>query len=365
MKDINQIEMTKSTQGKFYHFFDYFREGFSLPEFKALRSLSRGILASGSTSVHRSACKLNENTRPKKTAERLYRNLKRVYFDERIRDRLLEIQCRKLDSDTVIVVDESDLVKSRARKMEGLKKVRDGSTGKTAPGYDLLNIIACKNDGRELNLLPLSSDLISQKLEADSLHNLLFDRINDIIIHSGNKGIFVFDRGFDSWRVILGLVRNDNAFIIRYMAQRHLELNGVLMPYKAIRDATPLQYRIDGDQPGTWFECGIQYVRARVSDHPSKNAPMVDLRLVIVKMRRRNRRGKMETRWFSFLCRFPGRNWSDRELIGNVLRMYRLRWKIEELHWLVKQDFGWENMKLMRYQSLKSCSGWSYASSIR
>ena len=81
MKDLNQIEMAKSTQGIFYHFFDFFREGSSLPEFKAIRSLSRGILASGCTSVHRSACELHEDTRPQKTAERLYRNLKRVWID--------------------------------------------------------------------------------------------------------------------------------------------------------------------------------------------------------------------------------------------------------------------------------------------
>ncbi len=47
------------------------------------------------------------------------------------------------------------------------------------------------------------------------------------------------------------------------------------------------------------------------------------------------------------------------------MKAYYLRWKIEKVRRQLEQDFGWEDMKLMRYQSLKSCSGWSYASSIR
>ena len=36
------------------------------------------------------------------------------------------------------------------------------------------------------------------------------------------------------------------------------------------------------------------------------------------------------------------------------MESYRLRWKIEELHRQVKQDYGWEDMQLLSYTGLKN-----------
>lgn len=345
-----QTEMTQKTQGKFYRFIEKFREGFTLPEHKAIRDLTRGILTSGSVIVYQSARELQEKTRTKKTAERFYRNLKRPGFDLRIRERLLEMQCRELDSETLILVDGSDLAKPVAKRMEGLKKVWDGSAGKTETGYELLNLIACQPQEQGCRIFPLSSDLVSQTIEPDSLHNLLFDRINEVTIHSGNRGIFVFDRGYDRWRVIDELARNDNAFIIRSCEQRHFEVDGRMMSIRKVRETTPLCYRVQSSKSG-WFECGVQRVRVRVSNHPTQDAPMVDLFLVLARYNsHRNKKGG----WFSFLCRFPGRNLSDETIIAKTLASYRLRWKIEELHRQVKQDFGWEKVQLLSYTGLKN-----------
>lgn len=344
-------EITGKAQAKFHHFIGKFNDGFTVPEYKAIRDISYGILASGSTIVYQSARELKEKTRPKKTAERFYRNLKRPDFDARIRERLMELQCRKFHRDTLIIVDDSDIVKRYATKMAGIKPVRDGSSGETAPGYDLVNFVACQPNGGNCELLPLSSDLVSRGIEPDSLRNLHFDRINDITVHSGNRGIFVFDRGFDSRRVIDELVKNDNAFIIRSMEQRHFDVNGTLKSIREIRRETPLPYRVEGAKPGSWFECGIQPVRIRLSDHPGKSAPMAELYLVLARHRnhRNNRNG-----WFSFLCRFPNQHPSLEDVVHKTLSSYRLRWKIEETHRHVKQDFGWEMMQLMSYTGLKN-----------
>lgn len=40
------------------------------------------------------------------------------------------------------------------------------------------------------------------------------------------------------------------------------------------------------------------------------------------------------------------------QIIEKALRGYRLRWKIEEFHRHVKQEFHWEEMQLMSYIGL-------------
>ena len=42
------------------------------------------------------------------------------------------------------------------------------------------------------------------------------------------------------------------------------------------------------------------------------------------------------------------------QIIEKALRGYRLRWKIEEFHRHVKQEFHWEEMQLMSYIGLKN-----------
>lgn len=57
-----------------------------------------------------------------------------------------------------------------AKKMEGIKRVRDGSMGRNDKlGYDFLNIIACQNEGKNFEITPHSSDLLAMDLEENSL----------------------------------------------------------------------------------------------------------------------------------------------------------------------------------------------------
>lgn len=65
-----QIKVTQNTQVKFHQFMYKFKEEFTLPEFKAIRDITRGILSSGSVIVNKIALGLNEKTTLKKTAER-------------------------------------------------------------------------------------------------------------------------------------------------------------------------------------------------------------------------------------------------------------------------------------------------------
>lgn len=87
----------------------------------------------------------------------------------------------------MIIVDGSDIVKVKAKCMEGLKYVRDGSTGRHDQlGYDLLNIIAVQDGSDGYEIKPLSSVLISRDLEEDSLSQITQHRPVEINSASGN-----------------------------------------------------------------------------------------------------------------------------------------------------------------------------------
>lgn len=347
-----QIKIAQNTQVKFHQFMYQFQESYTKPEFKAIRDITRGILSSGSVIVNQIAKDLNEKTTVKKTAERCYRNLRHRNLHERLSAQIIEQQCRRFDNETLIIVDESDIVKKSATRMEGLNIVRDGSTGAhDSLGYDLLNIVAYIKQNNGYKMLPVSSDLFSDSLEADALSNILYDRIDEITISSGNKGVFVFDRGFDSRDLIEHLVSNDNSFIIRGVGKRNVIIDHLELPFVQVCKSIQMLYRHPGVSKDKWFECGIKRVSIRTHPHPKKNAPSVDVWLV--QACHRNNRDKRQG-YFYFLCDFPYQNLNEEEIIHKVLSGYKLRWLIEQAHRQIKQDFGWEAMQLMSYTGLKN-----------
>ncbi len=337
----------ENVQAKFSNFTRNLKLNLSLPEFKFLKDSIKGILSSKSVIVRQTAECLNESILLKKTSERLYRNLRKSNLDIKLSDTLLGIQSRKLDKDSIISVDDSDIIKPSAKQMEGLYKVRDGSTGEYELGYHLINISGVANVQGDISLVPISSTLFSNSLEIDSKTNLTLDKITDITVKSGNKGIFTFDRGYDSRKFIKQLIDNENAFIIRSKGTRNILIDEKLMNFKDACKKVKLKYSVKSGKDE--FSAGMQKIRISLDNHPKKNPLTADLYLVVSRYRSSHKKG-----YFYFLCSFPNRNWADKEIIAKAIKGYRLRWKIEELHRHLKQEYNWEGLQLQSYQSLKN-----------
>jgi len=218
----------------------------------------------GSVIVNRCDIALNESTTLKHTIKRLYRNIKRPGLDSVLRQQLMQIQCRCLDEETLIIVDESDIVKPEVKKMEGLNKVYDSSTGKhDQSGYMLLNFIGYQEQGNSYRIIPLSTDLYSDSVEVDSLSNIIHDRIDDIALYSNHESIFVFDRGFGSRTNLDHLVNNGNSFIIRGVGKRNLIIEGEERSFKEVCRTIRQDYQVQGNTKDQYFRCGIQRIRVR------------------------------------------------------------------------------------------------------
>lgn len=343
--------MTKIFQEKIQRYLSSYENEFSLPEYKFICDCVLGILKSRSVIINRIGMKLGEKISLKKSCERLYRNVRNQHLGEKLRLNIQKRQSRQIDQETLIIIDESDIVKSRANRMEGLKRVRDGSEQCFRLGYDLLNIIAVKPEEEGYRILPLSSDLIAQNLEQDSMSQILEDRLTEITIHTGNKGTYLFDRGYDSRKLISYLKSNNNAFVIRSTGKRGLMIDEQEQPFLDTVKQMELNTLISGIKPGSYFDCGIKRVSMRTDPHRKKYPEMVELLLVVARYKP-NRNGKAG--YFYFLCDFPEQNLTEKEIITRVIHSYRQRWKIEELHRQIKQDYKWEQIQLMSYTGLKN-----------
>lgn len=350
----HQKQMIENLQGKIHNYLHCFKSSLTLPEYKFIRDASIGILKSRSVTVNQIGMHLSEEITLKKTCERMYRQVRNERLTEKLRLGIIRKQSRQVDSQTLIIVDDSDIVKSRAKKMEGLKKVRDGSKGTyTDLGYDLMNIIAYKPEqaGYGFQVLPLSSDLISQSIETDSMSQLLEDRLTEVTINTGNKGVYLFDRYYDSRGMIGYLKENDNAFIIRSQGKRGLIVGDTEQSFLSVAKQIPITTRVSGSKAGSYFDCGLKRVKIRLNPYPKKHPETVDVWLVIARYKP-NKNGKAG--YFYFFCDFPNQQLTETEVVSKALNSYRHRWKIEQLHRQIKQDYKWEAIQLMSYTGLKN-----------
>ncbi len=345
--------MTKKLQDKFTRFVSTLSTTLSKPEQKFLKACCFGILSSRSCIVRRTAQSLNEKISSKKTQERMIYHLDKAELDEKISQTLLQKQCHKLKKHSLIIVDPSDIVKKYAKKMEGLSRVRDGNDGVWRTGYDALDIVGINTNDKEISILPIHSQLHSNTVEVDTMKNKLFDRIVDIIIHSNNRGTFVFDREFDDKKLIKELHQHAASYIIRMKKNRNVYLQNKKMNIATVAKATKLRYRFK-PKKGVTISAGICTIDVPINPHTLKNPILVKTKLVVAKIRSKHKDGSYSSGMFYLLCHNSDESFLERDFVKFVLESYHLRWKIEEVHRQVKTDFGWEDIQLLTYRRLQT-----------
>ncbi len=345
--------LIEKMQGKYSNYIKKYSLCLTKPELRFLKESCYGILSSQSCIVRKTAQKLKEKISSKKTQERLVYHLDKEDLSNRLYQTHLNNQCRQLKKESLIIVDPSDLVKEYATKMEGLSKVRDGNDGKWKQGYNALDIVGINRDGNDVSVLPLHSQIHSKVKDIDTMKNMLFDRIIDILIYSNNQGTFVFDREFDDKKLIGHLNEHDASYIIRMRNNRNLYFEGEKQNIKSIAKSTKLKYRFEVQKEST-IKAGISKVGLPLNPHSVKNPILAEAILVVAKIKSRDKHGRIRSGMFYFLCKLKDNKLPKRELIQYVLESYRLRWKIEEVHRQIKNDYGWEKIKLQNYNRLQN-----------
>jgi len=135
--------------------------GYKKPARKWMIQMLYGIQASKDVKLSNIARSLNEEIALIKTENRLSRNLGRMDLTESINGKLIAEGGKRIQEESVIALDVSDLDKPYAERMEYLAWVRDGSKGEAkSKGYWLIDVLGADVEGEDL--IPLYGELYSQ-----------------------------------------------------------------------------------------------------------------------------------------------------------------------------------------------------------
>ena len=116
-----------------------------------------------------------------------------------------------------------------------------------------MNIIACQDSDEGYEIKPICSELIAQDLEEDSLYQITEDRLIDITIASNNKGVYLFDRGYDKRALFGHLQQNDMNYIVRSTGARSLIVNGHEMSFREVAKSIKLNHKYAIKDSGSYF----------------------------------------------------------------------------------------------------------------
>ncbi len=193
--------------------------GLSKPLRNFVGQMLFGIQASQDVKLSSIARSLEEDLSLLKTEDRLSRNLHAPELETHLRAGLLRLGSRRVESNTVLCLDLSDVRKEYARKMEFLDQVWDGSAGEVHAGYWLCSVLGAEVHGSELT--PLYQQLFSVRAQDFlSENDELLSAIEQLRAHTQGRGIWAMDRGGDRRKLLEPLLERRERFVIRSTGQR-------------------------------------------------------------------------------------------------------------------------------------------------
>lgn len=195
----------------------------SVPDKKFLRDSFIGLIRCGKPVVCQMARHLpSQQTKFLSRLDRLEAHLvKDSDFDDKIKAQLPANWLPFIKEDTPIILDISDIAKPFAKKMDYLATVHDGSTGRLVNGYWLVELYASLS---HKNPVPVLLEPFShEEPESPGQNPVVIKAIHKIFELTGNCGVLVVDRGFDSIIMFEDWLDNKYRFVSRLVGNRHLK----------------------------------------------------------------------------------------------------------------------------------------------
>lgn len=316
--------------------------GLSKPRSEFVGEMLFGIQASQDVKLSEIGRSLQEEIPLIKTEDRLSRNLGAECLETHLTERLAELGSRRVERNTVLCLDLSDVRKEYAKKMECLDQVWDGSQGEVHAGYWWCSVTAAEVEGSEIT--PLTQKLFSTRAEGFVSENAeILAAVDQVRAFTQGRGIWAVDRGGDRRKLLEPLLEKKERFVIRSTGQR-----SVLDRRRQRRTVHRLSAR-----------CRLRY-RARVIRIEDGQEKLCELRYGAEPIRLPGREEKL------LLVVVAGFGAEPLLLLTNVeavrdsstlwwiVRIYLTRWKIEETFRFVKQSYRLEDIRVLRYQRLKN-----------
>ena len=317
--------------------------GLSKPLAKFVAQMLFGIQASQDVKLSNIARALKEDIPLIDTEKRLSRNLKAEQLWEELAPQLIRMGSQRIQPDTVLALDLSDVRKEYAQKMEYLAPVRDGSTGELHPGYWLCDVTAAEIKSSEI--VPLYQKLYSAEAQDfRSENDEILAAVDLVRTHTQGRGIWAIDRGGDRKNLLEPWLDRRQRFVIRSTGKRSIidrhKLRGSVAEL-AGRCRLRHQARIikiqDGQEKAYELHYGAEPIRL-----PDRVEP---LWLVVI--------AGFGEEPLMLLTDLPVVA-RDSQSIWWIVQIYLTRWKIEETFRFVKQSYNLEDIRVMKYQRLKN-----------
>jgi hypothetical protein len=318
-------------------------QGLSRPHQKFVGQMLYGIQASQDVKLSNIARSLQEEIPLIKTEDRLSRNLKAKQLETELTAQLAQMASLRIQANTVLCLDLSDVRKEYAKKMEHLAMVRDGSTGEMHSGYWLCDITAAEVNGSEI--VPVYQKLYSA--EAKDFHSEnteVLAGVDLVRAHTQSRGIWAVDRGGDRKKLLEPLLDRKERFVIRSTGKR-LVIN---------------RRNLKCSVAELGAKCRLRH-RARIIKIQDGQEKIYELRYGVESLRLVGRQEQMHLvvvygfgeQPLLLLTNVLGRA-GDSQSLWWIVQIYLMRWKIEETFRFIKQSYNLEDIRVMKYQRLKN-----------
>ena len=323
---------------------DYFLSNstMSKPESRCLKDMVLGILKSKTVFVNQIAASLREPLKLKDVCKRLSAQYLKEDYAEKVTNAHLESVKGSISKDSFILMDGTDISKKHAKYMEGLEFVKNGDTGEIGLGYNVLNINAV-NGHKEI--APLYSKAYSYQVGALSSNNEIKKSVAQVRQHIGDTGCWVFDRGADN-----GILKD---FFIGQCPQTIIRLKkGTKVFYKQN------EHRVSELVKKTDFS-----ITQTVTKVKKDKVVLVDYELGAIPISHAIK-GTVHCLWLVIsrnkrhggLCYLLVKSGLSTaiEVAKWAFKGYGLRWKIEEYHRHIKQEYKLEAIQMKTFDGLQS-----------
>jgi len=312
------------------------------PERRCLKDMVTGILKSRSVFVNQIAASLREPLKLKDVAKRLSAQYLKEDYADKVLEGHLETVAPGVSKDDFIVMDGTDISKKHAKYMEGPGFVKNGDTGEIGLGYNVLNINAV-NVHKEIS--PLLGRAYSYEMGALSSNNEIKEAVRKVKGHIGDKGCWVFDRGADNGILKDFFIGECPRAIIRLKKSTKVDHGGEKVEVRELAKKVDLStgqkvIRIKKDRPVTEvYDIGAVPIEYRIGQRPPSVAGG--------HQKQAARRALLPAGEERSVHRRGGREMG-------AFKGYGLRWKIEEYHRHVKQEYGLEDIQIRTFTGLQS-----------
>lgn len=318
-------------------FLEKLTKGLSKPRKKFYSDILYGMSKAQNTLLSDIARALEENIDLKYTIKRLSRNGAEENDLKQVHQNYLNTLKISIPDNPLVIVDESEIVKPYAEKMENLALVRDGSKNVLEKGYPTLNFSMASPKTK--HPLPLYNHLYSSKEEDFQSQNIEIAKgFNTVHTFLGKKkATFVMDRGYDR-NTIYEYVQNiGHHFVTRLNDNRYLihKNRRVKVPDLAKRRKGKINFKteIQGEE----YSLKVSHIKVKLpvlQDMP--------LNMVVV-----YGYGKKPMKLLT------NHSIKGKDDVLRILKSYITRWRIEELFRVQKEEFQLEKTRTMTLSSLR------------